>query len=202
MRYRHELSVVFEDAKEKECKECEEYPVPDGDNGDKTALHTLVCMEAGEKIAVRFTIEPDFDFRDAEGVRVTIAIGHRPASPDNGQDFWISSAKQDKTTTLTHLFTWTSELAKKACRRRLKAPTPPGKFMLHQRVNIPLMLYLDGGFEHISIDQWEKRGGAPPGSIAVYVTRGRLPGETTPGLKRCKTDPPESMKYVNRCRHL
>lgn len=64
------------------------------------------------------------------------------------------------------------------------------------------MLYLDGGFEHISIDQLKKRGNAPPGSIAVYVTRGMLPGETSPGEKRCKTDPPESAKYVNRCERL
>lgn len=130
MRYRQELSVVFEDAKEKECKECKEWPVPNGDNGGKTAVHTLVCMEAGERIAVRLMIEPDFDFCGADGIRVTIAVGHRPASPDNGQSFWVPQARQDKTITWTHLLTWASESAKKTSQRRLKAPAPAGKFML------------------------------------------------------------------------
>lgn len=198
MRLRDSLSVVFIDA---ESVECEEYYAPNGGTGTETAIRTLVVMDADEEIAIILKLEPHFDFGDAHGVKVTLAIGNGPPSPNNVQDFWVSKAKRNKTTKWTKFWTWSDERAQKD-ERRLRAPAPAGKCMLYQRADILLMFYPDGRFEHVPVEKWKKAKNAPPGSIAVYVTRGRLPGETLPGLKHCVTDPPESAKYVNKCVHF
>lgn len=123
MQNRQELSVVFKDDDEKEC---EKYPVPNGNTDNKIAAQALVSMEHSEKIGITLMTEPKFIFRNADGLRVIIAMGNGPPSPDNDQGFWISRSKQDQRTTWTHFFAWASERAKRH-QRRLKAPAPQGK---------------------------------------------------------------------------
>lgn len=84
MQYRQEVSVVFKDDDEKEC---EEYPVPDGNTDNNIAAQALVSMDPNEKIGITLTIEPKFKFRGADGLRATIAMGNGPPSPDNDQGF-------------------------------------------------------------------------------------------------------------------
>lgn len=84
MQYRQEISVVSKDDDEKEC---EEYPVFNGNADNKIAVQALVSMDPNEKIGIALTMAPKFKFRCADGLRVTIAMGNVPPSPDNDQGF-------------------------------------------------------------------------------------------------------------------
>lgn len=128
MHHHDDISVTFVAKNEHECDE-HTAPNDDSDNATTTNLQIcMICMKPNEPVHVAMQLGPGFDFRDADGLRVIIAIGEKELSPNNAQSFWVSreGLTRDKTTMWSSFWTWSSERAKKR-NRFLKAPACSGK---------------------------------------------------------------------------
>jgi hypothetical protein len=183
--------------------EIEEFAYPSGqDPADTERNDTRAIISAKLNTPFTIVLELTKNFRrfSAEGLKLTVAIGHNHQTPEDLDDVQAWHIPMDRT------FGGDMWTRKQLCWdgkshepliNDIRIPAPEGRsittltFCHHM-----LTSSVAYKFDAVPNNDWVETYNAAKGCIAVYVVRGKLTGETDYERKTFATDPPDELRWL------